>query len=59
MAGYNGIIREVRQMEENEYRHNSRFRKYVDEYCREHGVTTEEALDRDKVRQAFWRFTEV
>ena len=46
-------------MAENEYRYNSHFRKFVDEYCREHGVTTEEALDRDEVRQAFWRFTEV
>ena len=49
----------MRQMAENEYRYNSRFRAFVDDWCREHGVTTEEALERDEVKQAFWRFTEV
>lgn len=46
-------------MIKNEYRHNVQFRAYVDGYCKEHGVTTEEALERNEVKQAFWHYTEV
>jgi len=37
---------------ENEYRYNARFRRFVDKYCEEHGVTTGEALEREEVKRA-------
>lgn len=43
----------------NEYRHNARFRKFVDGYCTEHGCTVDEALAQDEVRRAFLHYTEV
>lgn len=46
-------------MIENEYRHNARFRAYVDGYCREHGCSVGQALGQDEVKQAFWYYTEV
>lgn len=44
---------------ENEYRHNIRFRRFVDRYCEENGLTLEQALERDEVKRAFWHYTEV
>ncbi len=46
-------------MIENEYRHNARFRAYVDNYCRRSGLTVGQALCQDEVRRAFWHYTEV
>ncbi len=46
-------------MIENEYRHNRRFREYVDQYCSEHGMTVKEALEDARIRQACRWFTEV
>ncbi len=43
----------------NEYRYNSNFRKYVDEYCNKHECTVEEAFNDAHVKQMFWRYTEV
>lgn len=46
-------------MIENEYRFNSNFRKFVDEYCKKHKCSLEDAFNNRKVRQMFWRYTDV
>lgn len=46
-------------MIENEYRHNKRFRDYVDKYSDKHGITVEEALKHEIVRQVWLQYTEV
>lgn len=43
----------------NDYIFNRNFRKYVDSYCQEHGVTVHEALKVDEVKRAWRRYTEV
>lgn len=43
----------------NEYKFNSNFRKYVDEYCKENGCTPEDAFNDEQVKRMFWRYTEV
>ena len=45
-------------MLENEYRHNKRFREYVDRYCAERGIDVREALQHGAVRRAFLMYTE-
>ncbi len=46
-------------MIENEYRYNSKFREYVDSYCKARNITVEEALKHAEVRQKFLFFKEV
>lgn len=46
-------------MIENEYRHNKRFRDYVEQYAAKHGITAEEALKHENVRRKFLMYTEV
>ena len=46
-------------MVKNEYKHNARFRSWVDGYCAEHGVNTEEALKQDEVRRMFRYYTDL
>ncbi|WP_286080654.1 hypothetical protein [Parablautia intestinalis] len=46
-------------MIENEYRHNKRFREYVEKYCSTHGCTVDEALKHEVVRQACLYYTDV
>lgn len=46
-------------MIKNEYRHNKRFRDYVDKYAAKRGITVEEALEHEIVRRAFLMYTEV
>lgn len=43
----------------NEYRHNSKFRAYVDKYCTAHDIRVEEALQYEIVRQVYLYYTEV
>ncbi len=43
----------------NEYRHNSKFRKYVNEYCKKNKCTIKDALKTEKVKQRFWLYTEL
>lgn len=43
----------------NEYRYNSNFRKYVDEYCYKNNCAIHEAFNKDEVKRMFWRYTEV
>lgn len=43
----------------NEYRHNSKFRQYVDKYSKHHGITVDEALTHELVRQVRLHCTEV
>ncbi|MBD5524559.1 MAG: hypothetical protein HDR04_09085 [Lachnospiraceae bacterium] len=46
-------------MIENEYRHNRRFREYVDQYCADHDMTVEQAFKQDSVRKEFLMHTDV
>ena len=43
----------------NEYKYNSNFKKYVDEYCTKNGCTPEDAFKDEQVKRIFWRYTEV
>lgn len=43
----------------NEYRYNSNFRKFVDEYCKKNKLSIKEAFDKSDVRKMFWRYVEV
>lgn len=46
-------------MLENEYRHNKRFREYVDRYCAKKRIGVREALKHKTVRRAFLMYKEV
>lgn len=46
-------------MIEREYRFNKNFRRYVDKYAEKHGITAEEALKHEIVRQVWLQYTEV
>lgn len=46
-------------MIEKEYRFNVNFRRYVDRYVENRGITVEEALKHEIVQQAFLMYTEV
>lgn len=46
-------------MIENEYKHNKRFRDYVDKYTAKHGITVDEALEHAEVRAAFQHYRDV
>lgn len=43
----------------NEYKYNSYFRKFVDEYCRKEKCTLEKAFNDEYVKRKFWMSTEV
>lgn len=43
----------------NEYRHNTKFRKIVDEYCNKNECTLEDAFKDDQIKNKFWMYTEV
>lgn len=43
----------------NEYRYNSNFKKYVDEYCEKNGCTLEDAFNDEHIKRRFWMYTEV
>ena len=43
----------------NEYKYNSNFRRFVDEYCETNRFTLEEAFNDDYVKRRFWLYTEV
>jgi len=49
----------MERMIENEYRHNERFRNYVDRYANKCGIEVSEALGHEVVRQAYFYYTEV
>ena len=44
---------------ENEYRYNSNFKKYVDEYCNNNRCTVDEAFGDEEIKRTFWRYTEI
>ena len=44
---------------QNEYRYNTYFKRFVDEFCRTHDCTVEDALKDDQIRKKFWMYTEV
>lgn len=46
-------------MMQNEYKHNSKFREYVDAYCKKHRISVAEALEHEIVRQVFLMYTDV
>lgn len=43
----------------NEYRFNSNFRKYVNEYCKKNDCSIEDALKDKNIKRMFWRYTDV
>lgn len=43
----------------NEYRHNEKFRQYVDKYAKSRGITVVDALKHELVRQVALYYTEV
>ena len=43
----------------NEYKHNQKFRDYVDKYSKHHRISVEEALKNEMVRQVYLHYTEV
>lgn len=43
----------------NEYKYNSSFRKYVDQYCDKNRCTVDDAFNNEDIKRMFWRFTEV
>lgn len=45
-------------MMQDEYMNNSRFRGYVDKYCKTYGYTVDEALTPELVRQVYLYYTE-
>lgn len=49
----------TQKMIEKEYRFNANFRRYVDRYAENHGITVEEALEHAMVREAFQYYREV
>lgn len=38
---------------QNEYRYNSNFQKYVDEFCRSNNCTVEDAFNNEQVKKMF------
>lgn len=46
-------------MIEREYRFNANFRRYVDQYAKDQGITVVEALKQTEVRAAFQHYREV
>ena len=42
----------------NEYRHNSKFRAYVDKYCKMHDITVDEALEHEIVNKVAEQYRE-
>jgi hypothetical protein len=46
-------------MIQNEYKHNKKFRQYVDKYAKTRGISVEEALTHELVRQVYLYYTEV
>lgn len=44
---------------QNEYRHNARFREYVDRYSKQHRISVDESLKHEMVRQTYLYYTEV
>lgn len=53
------LARKEDQMIKNEYRHNSKFRAYVDKYCIAQGITVEQALKHELIRKVFLSYTDV
>ena len=43
----------------NEYRFNTKFREYVDKYCKKHEITIDEAMEHKLIRQVYLDYTEV
>ena len=43
----------------HDYVHNQKFLDYVDKYARQHGITADEALGHELVRQVFLMYTDV
>lgn len=46
-------------MIQKEYEYNARFREYVDKYCKKHGISVEEALGHEIVRQVFLMYMDL
>ena len=42
----------------NEYRHNQKFREYVDRYSDQRGISVDEALKHELVKQVYLYYTD-
>lgn len=47
------------KMMESEYMYNKKFKECVDKYCAKHKCTTKEAFKKEKVKLAFWQYTDL
>ena len=43
----------------NEYKYNTAFRQFVDEFCRNNNCTLEDAFNDEQVKRKFYMYTEV
>ena len=43
----------------NEYRYNTKFREYVDKYCKKHKISPEAAIEHMIIRHVYLMYTEV
>lgn len=43
----------------NEFTLNSKFRDYVNKYCKKHEITIDEAMEHKLIRQVYLDYTEV
>ena len=43
----------------SEYMYNSKFKKYVDKYCKKNNCTIKEAFKKKKIKLALWQYTDV
>lgn len=49
----------MEQIMKNDYMYNSKFRKYVDEYCNKYNCTIKEAFKSEKIKLLFWQNTDL
>ena len=59
--GGNGNLKrqDMTNLMKNEYRYNSNFRKFVDEYCNNNRCTVDEAFCSEEIKKMFWIYTEL
>lgn len=43
----------------NEYRYNTKFREYVDKYCKKHQTSPAAAMEHQIIRNVYLMYTEV
>lgn len=43
----------------NEYKYNTNFQRYVDEFCERNNCTIDDVFENEQVKRMFWKYTEV